>query len=124
MEVKGTLKLVNDTQQITDKFRKREFVVATQEQYAQFITMELQGDNCDVIDAYAEGEEIVVSINLRGRMWTNKEGEDKYFNTIVAWKIQRANSTSAPSPQTQNSPQDFPQANQSNSFADDQDPPF
>jgi len=123
MEVSGNLKIVRETQQITDKFRKREFVVATNEQYAQFITMELQGDNCDIIDAYAEGEEVVVSINLRGRSWVNKDGEEKFFNTLVAWKIQRANSTNPPSnqAQTQTSPQEFKQANEPNSFVDGDD---
>lgn len=120
MQITGTLKLIKETQQVSDKFQKREFVVATSEQYPQFISMELQGDKCDIIDVYGIGEEVVCDINLRGRMWTNPQGEEKYFNTIVCWKIQRpANSNNSPS--TQTSPKEFPQASQSNSFADDQD---
>jgi len=28
-----------------------------------------------------------VSFNLKGREWTNKEGEVKTFNTLQAWAI-------------------------------------
>lgn len=126
MQVSGNLKLVRETQQVTDKFQKREFVVQTTEQYPQFITMELQGDKCDIIDSYAEGEEVVVDINLRGRSWVNKDGEEKFFNTIVAWKIQRANSQQQTPAQeytqTETNPNEmaksFNQANQPNSFVD------
>jgi hypothetical protein len=122
MQLTGTLKEIRETQQITDKFQKREFVVVTNEQYPQFISLELQGDKCDIIDSYGIGEEVVCDLNLRGREWVNPQGETKYFNTIVAWKIQRpANSAPAPSVQTQNTPKEYPQANQPNSFVDGQE---
>ena len=117
MQLTGTLKEIRDTQQISEKFQKREFVLVTNEQYPQFISMELQGDKCDIIDSYGIGEEVVCDINLRGREWVNPQGETKYFNTIVAWKIQRpANSTPAPS--TQTSPKEYPQSSTPNSFVD------
>ena len=50
------------------------------------------------MDNFDEGAELIVSINLRGRAWTNpKDGETKYFNTLEAWRIQSANGSSAPS---------------------------
>lgn len=91
MEVVGKIKLIRDTQVITDKFQKREFVVETNDQYPQIIQLELQGNNCDIIDAYKVGQEVSCSLNLRGREWTNPQGEVKYFNTIVCWKIQPSN---------------------------------
>lgn len=92
MEVQGFLKVKYATKQVSANFVTREFVVETPEQYPQFITMQLVQDKCDLIDEYAEGEEIIVSINLRGREWINSQGESKYFNSIQAWKIRRANS--------------------------------
>ena len=129
MLVTGTLKLIRPIQQITEKFSKREFVIVTNEQYPQTIQIELQGSNVDIIDAYGVGEEIVCDLNLRGRAWTNKEGVEVYFNTIVAWKIQRPGASQgqgiaqdyAP-PTTQTNPKEYPQANQTNSFADGDDP--
>ena len=89
MEIKGTLKVIRDIQQVSANFQKREFVIETQEQYPQTIALELHGDKVDIIDAYGIGESVTVAINLRGREWINPQGEAKYFNTIVAWKIQR-----------------------------------
>jgi len=127
MQLTGTIKVIRDIQQVSEKFQKREFVIATQEQYPQFITLELQGDKCDIIDAYVEGEEVTCDLNLRGREWVNPQGETKYFNTIVCWKLQRANSQSANpvnSPSTQTNPQEFKGANQPNSFVDEQETNF
>lgn len=125
MQLKGTLKLIRDIQQVSEKFSKREFVITTNEQYPQTIQLELQGNNVDIIDAYGIGEEVVCDLNLRGRAWTNKEGKEVYFNTIVAWKIQKPNESqgqgtaSEYAPPTSNSgPIEYPQANQTNSFVD------
>lgn len=91
LEVVGKIKLIRDTQVVSEKFQKREFVIETNDQYPQLLQIELQGNNCDIIDAYKVGQEISCSLNLRGREWTNPQGEVKYFNTIVCWKIQHSN---------------------------------
>jgi hypothetical protein len=129
MEVKGTIKVIKDIQQVSEKFQKREFVIETNEQYVQTICVELHGDKVDIIDAYAIGESVTVSIGLRGREWINPSGEAKYFNTIVAYQIQRENSQPTNNATTQTSPMEYPQANQTNSFVDEIDhdlgePPF
>ena len=129
MDIKGTIKVIKDIQQVSDKFQKREFVLQTSETYPQTICVELQGNNVDIIDAYSVGESVVVDINLRGRLWTNPQGEDKYFNTIVAWRIQKENAQYNNTATTQTSPMEYPQANQTNSFVDEIDhdlgePPF
>lgn len=90
MELTGTLKAVFETKQVSATFSTREFVITTEEQYPQHILLQLVQDKCDLIESYAEGEKITVGINLRGREWTNPQGEVKYFNTIQAWKIQKA----------------------------------
>ena len=89
MQIQGKIKLIGPIQQISDSFSKREFVVTTEEQYPQSIQVELHGSNVDIIDPYQIGEIVKVSINLRGREWINPNGEAKYFNTIIAWRIER-----------------------------------
>lgn len=127
MEIKGTIKVIKDIQQVSANFQKREFVIETNEQYPQTICLELHGDKVDIIDAYAVGESVTASIGLRGREWVNPQGEAKYFNSIVAWRIQRENSQPANNPPAQPR-QEYPQANQPNSFVDgtddDSDLPF
>ena len=89
MQIEGTLKVIGPIQQISATFSKKEFVVVTNEQYPQSIQLELHGSNVDIIDPYGIGEQVKVSVNLRGREWINPQGEARYFNTIIAWRIER-----------------------------------
>jgi len=89
MQVTGELILKKEVQVITEKFQKREFVIKTNEQYAQEIIFELHQDRTDLIDPYNLNETITVDFNLRGNSYVNKEGETKHINTLQAWKIQR-----------------------------------
>lgn len=89
MEVTGKIKVINAEQQVSASFRKRELVVATEEQYPQFISINFVQDKCDLLNNYNIGEAVKVSINLRGREWVNPQGETKYFNDIQGWRIER-----------------------------------
>ena len=92
MEVTGKIKVVNAEQQVSASFKKREIVVATEEQYPQFISINFVQDKCDLLNNYNVGEAVKVSINLRGREWTNPQGEVKYFNDIQGWRIEKLQS--------------------------------
>jgi len=94
MTLKGTIKLIRPIQQISATFSKREFVIETQENYPQTIQLELHADRVDIIDSFTEGQEVECHINIRGKMWTSPQGEDKYFNTLVCWKITASSSES------------------------------
>ena len=45
--------------------------------------IEFQQDKTDLLNNYKVGQDVKVSINLRGREWINPQGEAKYFNSIV-----------------------------------------
>ena len=88
MEVTGRVKMVEQTKEVgTSGFRKRDIVVTTDEQYPQHISVQFVQDKCDLLDAYKVGDNVKVDINLRGREWTNPQGEVVYFNTIQGWRI-------------------------------------
>ena len=88
MEVKGKIKVLGETKVFGAKgFRKRDLVVTTEEQYPQDILIEFVQDKCDILNNYAVGQSVKVGINLRGREWTNPQGETKYFNSIQGWRI-------------------------------------
>jgi len=91
MEVIGTLKVKFDTQKVSDRFSKREFVLTTEANtpYPQHVSFQLTQDKCGELDAYNVGDEIRVQFNLQGREWNGPQGI-KYFNTLDAWKIQKA----------------------------------
>jgi translation initiation factor IF-3 len=97
MEVSGKVKVINPVQQVSASFKKRELVVTTEEQYPQHIMIEFTQDKCDLLNNYTVGDTVKVSINLRGREWTNPQGETKYFNSIQGWRIEKIQSEVSPS---------------------------
>ncbi len=89
MEVQGKIKVIGETQTFGNNgFRKREVVVTTAEQYPQSIMVEFVQDKTDLLNNFAVGQDVKISINLRGREWTNPQGEVKYFNSIQGWRIE------------------------------------
>jgi len=98
MQVAGKIKLIGETQTFgANGFRKREVVITTDEQYPQSIMIEFIQDKCDLLNSYSPGQDVVVSINLRGREWVNPQGETKYFNSIQGWRIEANQAAAAPS---------------------------
>ncbi|WP_432672107.1 DUF3127 domain-containing protein [Flavobacterium sp. SM2513] len=93
MEVTGRVKMIEQTKEVgSSGFRKRDVVVTTDEQYPQHISVQFVQDKCDLLDAYKVGDNVKVDINLRGREWTNPQGETVYFNTIQGWRIGKVQS--------------------------------
>ncbi|MEX2350260.1 MAG: DUF3127 domain-containing protein [Flavobacteriaceae bacterium] len=98
MEVQGKIKMIGETQTFgSNGFRKREVVVTTEEQYPQHIMVEFVQDKTDLLNNFKEGQNVKISINLRGREWVNPQGETKYFNSIQGWRIENLEQTSSSS---------------------------
>ena len=92
MQTRGRIHAVFDTQQVTERFRKREFVVelADNPRYPQLVLFQLTGDRCEKLDGFGVGDEVEVEFSLRGREWTSPKGEVRYFNSLETWSIDRA----------------------------------
>ena len=89
MELQGKVKVKGETKTFGEKgFRKRDLVITTDEQYPQDILVEFTQDNTDLLDKFNVGNEVKIGINIRGREWTNPQGEVKYFNSIQGWMIE------------------------------------
>ncbi|MFV0530656.1 MAG: DUF3127 domain-containing protein [Flavobacteriales bacterium] len=89
MEITGRVKKIFEAQTFDSGFRKREMVITTEEQYPQHISIEFLQDKIDLLNNLTEGTLLKVSINLRGREWTNPEGVTRYFNSIIGWRIEK-----------------------------------
>ena len=89
MEIKGKIKNISETVQISERFRKREFVVeyASNSDYPQPLQFEMVQDRCELLDPFEVDQDVEVFFDLRGREWTNPQGEVKYFNSLQAWKL-------------------------------------
>lgn len=95
MELSGTIKKLFETQQVSPTFRKREVVIETDENYPQVIMCEFTQDRADIPSRYNEGDKVTVSINIRGREWTNREGETRFFVSIQGWRMAPWDGTTA-----------------------------
>lgn len=95
MEITGKVHEIGAVQEVTATFKKRDLVIeyADNPQYPEFIKFEAHQDRVNLFDNLNSGDEISVSFNLRGRPWTNKEGVTTYFNSLVAWRVNKVAGT-------------------------------
>lgn len=83
-EITGKLFKKFDTEQKTQSFSAREFVLETNDNnYMQLIKFQLTQDRCGLLDPFEEGQELKVHFDLRGREWNGK-----YFTNLNAWKLE------------------------------------
>ena len=83
LSVKGRIKVKMSEQKVSEKFKKRDFVLTDESsQYPQHLLFQLTQDKTSLIDQYNEGDEITVHFNLRGREWAAPTGEIKFFSSI------------------------------------------
>lgn len=86
MKIQGKIKVIYDTNVFESGFQKREFVVTTNETYPQDIKIEMIKDKCSLLDMFKVGQDVEVSINLRGN-----EYNGKYYVSVQGWKIEAMN---------------------------------
>jgi single-strand DNA-binding protein len=95
-EATGRLHEIFDEQQVSEKFRKREFVLEVQDgQYPEHIKFQMVQDKTALIDPFKVGDEVKVTFNLRGRGF-NKNGQMLYFTNLEAWRIEAGTGGGAP----------------------------
>lgn len=99
MELQGKIKLIDETKTYGNNgFRKREMVLTTEEQYPQTVLIEFIQDKTELLNNYSVGQDVKISINIRGREWVNPQGETKYFNSIQGWRIENLAAASPSEP--------------------------
>lgn len=112
----GALKVINETNQVSDKFSKREFVITdASSMYPQDIMFQLTQDKCNLLDGLTVGQSVEVSFNLKGREWVSPQGDVRYFNTLEAWRL---------TPQSAATPTPVVVAQAANQAAEDDSLPF
>jgi len=88
--LKGVVKHIGEVQQVSESFKKQEFVVTENDgQYPQHVSFQVMQDRCDLLNGVKVGESVEVNFNLRGREWTSPQGEVKYFNSMDCWSLNK-----------------------------------
>lgn len=102
-QIQGTIKVKKDVQVISEKYKKREFVITTDEAYPQHIPLALSQDRCYMLDAYNVGDVVKVSFSLRGNEWIPKDGKPtRYFLEASAFRIDAVQISREPAKQEEN----------------------
>jgi hypothetical protein len=91
MEIKGTIYRIDNERQVSDKFKLREFIVTTDDQYPQSILLQTTQDKCNLLDKFKKGDTVTAHINIRGRLITDKTGVERCWNSIEVWRIEGVN---------------------------------
>lgn len=118
MEVIGKLHVIGETQQKSERFTKREFVleIAENPKYPQTVQFQLTGDRVNQLDGFNVGDQVRIEFSLRGREWRSPSGDVKYFNSLDVWRIEPARANAQ-----QSSRRDSRQATSSNGAGDSRD---
>lgn len=113
MEIQGRIKTIFAPETVGQNgFQKRDLVITTDGQYPQDIIIQFTQGNCALLDNLQIGQMVKIHFNLQGREWTSPQGEVKYFNTVVGWKIELIQTTNVAQPQYQQPMQQYQQAPQ------------
>ncbi len=92
-EITGRVIDILPVNQVSDKFRKREFVIEKKESgggavFVDYIKFQLIQDKCDLINESFLNEEVKIWFNLKGNKW-ERDGRINYFTNLDAWKIEK-----------------------------------
>jgi len=105
LQLKGSIHAIGQTEIKSEKFSKRDLVLNVPDgNYTQYLNIQFNNANCEKLDAFSVGQQVMIAINLRGRLWTGADGIEKCFNSIEGWAIvdendyanHKANQSAAP----------------------------
>jgi len=96
-ELQGKIIEITPTTQISEKFKKREFVVEKEENnggqvWIDTIKFQAVQAKCELLDNLQVGDMVNVTFNIKGNKW-EKNGKISYFNNLDAWKIEKGGNT-------------------------------
>jgi len=95
-ETNGRVIDISPINQVSDKFRKREFVIEKKEAggvavFVDYIKFQLTQDKCDLINESFMNEDVKIWFNIRGNKW-ERDGKVNYFTNLDVWKIEKISS--------------------------------
>ncbi len=94
LEITGKLLVKYDTQVVSDRFKKREFVLELTDDtpagtFTNYAKMQLVQNKTEIIDRFKEGDVVKVSFNIKGNRY-DKDGRTNYFSNLDAWRVEAA----------------------------------
>jgi hypothetical protein len=103
LKAKGTIHLIGEPRQVSDKMNLREFVLSIGDKYPQLVQFQAVNERVKFLDGAKVGQECEVKFDLRGR-----EYNGKYYVSLNAWDIRVEAAAPALKPITDEIDDDLP----------------
>ena len=93
-DISGRMAEKFETQQVSDRFQKREFVLEIKSagssgfEFVDLVKFQVTQDRCPILDQFDVDDMVKVTFNLRGRR-VEKNGQVFYFTNLDAWRIEK-----------------------------------
>ena len=96
-QIEGKICQIGMTQQVSEKFKKREFVLEISDEvngqvYKSYAKMQLMQAKVGLLDSYAIGDTVNASFNVKGNKW-ERDGVVNYITNLDCWKIEKVGVT-------------------------------
>ena len=82
IEIKGKVETILDIQEFASGFKKQTLVIETDGKFPQKIAVEFAKDKIDLLATLTVGQQVTVSVNIRGN-----EYNGKYYTSLSGWKV-------------------------------------
>ena len=86
-KIKGIVKIKTEVTTYSEKFKKAELIIETEDKYPQTLCVEFINESISCIEDININDKVEVSINIRGRQWTSPKNEVKYFTSLSGWQV-------------------------------------
>jgi hypothetical protein len=88
MELKGKAHFIGDTESVgANGFTKRLLVIETEETYPQKLPIEFVKEKAELLNNIRQGQEVTVSVNIRGNEYQDRNGITRFGLSFQGWKI-------------------------------------
>ena len=100
LQITGKLIEKYPVQQVSEKFKKREFVIEISEDvngqtYTNPAKFQCVQNRCDALDRHNIGDTVNVHFNIKGNKW-EKDGKVNYITNLDCWRIEAAQGAGTP----------------------------
>ncbi len=92
LEITGKLLEKYDTQVVSDRFKKREFVLELVDEtpngnFTNYAKMQLVQNKTDLLDQFKVGDTVKATFNIKGNRY-DKNGTTSYFTNLDVWRLE------------------------------------
>jgi hypothetical protein len=103
LKAKGTIHLIGEARQVSEKMNIKEFVLSIGDKYPQLVQFQAVNERVRFLDGAAVGQECEVKFDLRGREYSGK-----YYVSLNAWDIRIATAAAPSKPISDEIDDDLP----------------